>query len=65
MYEVIADPLSAGSVQPTITFPVPAVAVILVGASGTLAGVIAALEIDAADGRRYPGRKRKGHRQLF
>ena len=50
VYEVIADPLSAGSVQPTITFPVPAVAVIPVGASGALAGVTAALAIDAADG---------------
>jgi hypothetical protein len=41
--------LSAGSVQPTVTFPVPAVVVIPVGASGALAGVTEVVEIDAAD----------------
>lgn len=49
VYEVIGDPLSAGLVQPTVTFPVPAVVVIPVGASGALAGVIAEVGIDTAD----------------
>ena len=49
MYEVIADPLSAGLVHHTITFPVPAVVVIPVGASGAFAGVTAAVAIDATD----------------
>jgi hypothetical protein len=49
VYEVIGDPLSAGSVQPTVTFPVPDVVVIPVGASGALAGVIADVAMDTAD----------------
>ena len=49
VYEVIGDPLSAGLVQPTVTFPVPAGVVIPVGASGALAGVIAEVGIDTAD----------------
>jgi hypothetical protein len=41
--------LSAGSVQATTIFPVPAVAVTPLGASGALAGVTEVVEIDAAD----------------
>ena len=41
--------MSAGSVQPTVTFPVPAVVVIPVGASGAFAGVIAVVAIEATE----------------
>ena len=41
--------MSVGSVQPTVTFPVPAVVVIPVGASGAFAGVIAVVAIEASE----------------
>jgi hypothetical protein len=49
VYEVIGDPLSSGVDQPTVIFPVPAVVVTPVGASGAFAGVIAVVAIDATD----------------
>ena len=49
VYEVIGDPLSSGADQPTVIFPVPAVVVTPVGASGALAGVTEIVAIDAAD----------------
>ena len=44
-------PLLAGAVKPTVTWPLPRVAVTAVGAPGTVAGVTAA---DAADAGPVP-----------
>ena len=46
-YEVIGDPFDAGSVQDTVTLPVPDATVKPVGALGAVAGVTA---LEADDG---------------
>ena len=49
MYVRIVEPFDAGSSQLTVIFPVPAVTRIADGASGALAGIIAAVGIDTAE----------------
>jgi hypothetical protein len=49
VYEVIDAPLSAGSVQLTVIFPVPAVVVKPAGASGAFAGITARVAIDSIE----------------
>jgi hypothetical protein len=49
VYEVITEPFDAGSVQLTVTFPVPAVTARPEGASGAFAGTIADVGIEATD----------------
>jgi hypothetical protein len=51
VYEVIALPFDAGAVHDTVAWPLPGVAVTLVGAPGAAAGVTA---LDAADAGPFP-----------
>ena len=46
----MAEPLAAGAVQETVALAVPAVAVTLVGAPGTVTGVTGVAELDTVTG---------------
>ena len=49
-------PLEAGAVQVTVAEALPAVAVPMVGAPGTVAGAVGVTELEAADWDRCPPR---------
>ena len=50
----MTEPLAAGAVHETVALALPAVAVTLVGAPGTVAGMTGVTELEAAEAEPVP-----------